>query len=569
MQAEPLVSIWIIFASGIVLILLFSWLEWQRKTKFLWLRLSAVVLMVLSVVLYLLQPGLQREQNGSGVVVLTKNYRSVQADSLRAANPELLLVVMPDAAPYASAQEISSTNDILNYKNQIGIVMGDGLPEWALPKSYKFLKGVDQNGIINLTTPQKILANRKTTLSGIWNGEATSLVLMGPGGALDSVSVAAGTQPFVLSFKPKQTGKFLFSIKTSSTEPEELPIEVLPVRALNILLLQSYPSAETRYLKNFLIDQGHRVAMRTQVSKSEYRTEFGNRTAINLNRITQELLNEFDLVVLANETLLPKAEQGVLENSIRSGLGLLWLCTREELQKPVFGFEAIPYVADTARIQVDEKLIVLPAVAMRIKNELRSVVANSNRVLSGYKVSGAGKIGVQLLQETYTQVVSGETEVYSLLWSPLLEELARPITESTKIKIGNSFPIYPNEPIEIAVISAQPLPEIILDSIQLPLREDAMIDNYWTTTCWATQPGWHTATSPTDSTSTSFYVSKPNAWQAVKSATLQVLNGARASTSFLEKQDSIKSVETKRISPLWFFILFLLSAGFLWLVPKL
>lgn len=566
MQVEPLIPLWIIITVSIAFTLLFGWLEWKRNTKFLWIRLAAVVIMMLSVLLYLLQPALQRERTTSGVVVLTKNYRAAQADSVRAKNPDFRFIVMPDAAPYLNTQPLTSDNEVLDYKDQIKIIVGDGLPIWALPDSgFSFLKGTKPDGIVTLNKPEKIYANRKVNLTGVWNGAATKLVLESPGGIVDSVKVAAGINSFALSFTPQQTGTFLFSLKASTSKEEVLPIEVLPTRSLQVLMLQSYPSAETRYLKNFLIEQGHAVAMRTQVSKTNYRTEFGNRSSINLNRITDELLNEFDLVMLANETALTKTDQAVLEKATRSGLGLLWLPAAEELQKPLFEFELSNFADDTAHVQLNNKTIVLPAVAARMKTDV-TMQANATRTLSGYNFKGAGKIGVQLLQETYTQLTTGEPEIYSALWSPLLEALARPTSVATKIKVKNDFPIYVQEPIEIEMISNQSLPELVVDTIELPLREDVVIDSYWTTSFWATQPGWHAVTSPTDSTTTNFYVFKSNQWQGVRSSALQTLNSVHESTYANESETAI--VETKQISSVWFFIFFLLSAGFLWLVPK-
>jgi hypothetical protein len=567
MQVEPLIPLWIIVTVSIAFTLLFGWLEWKRNTKFLWIRLVAVVVMMLSVLLYLLQPALQRERTTSGVVVLTKNYRVAQADSVREKNSDFRFIVMPDAAPYLNAQELTSANEVLNYKDEIKIIAGDGLPVWALPNSgFSFLKGTKPDGIVNLNKPEKIYANRKVNLTGVWNGAAITLILESPGGIVDSVKVAAGTNSFVLSFTPQQTGKFLFSLKAPTSKEEVLPIEVLPTRSLQVLMLQSYPSAETRYLKSFLIEQGHAVAMRTQVSKINYRTEFGNRSSINLNRITNELLNEFDLVILANETALTKTDQTVLETATRSGLGLLWLPAAEELQKPLFGFELSNFADDTAHVRVNNKTTVLPAVAARIKTDVPSL-ANARRALSGYNFSGAGKIGVQLLQETYTQLATGEPEMYSSLWSPLLEALARPTSVATKIKVKNDFPIYVQEPIEIEMISNQSLPELVVDSVALPLRENVVIDNYWTTSFWAAQSGWHAVTSPADSTMTNFYVFKSDQWQGVRSSALQNLNRAHESAYANESETTV--VETKRISSFWFFVLFLLSAGFLWLVPKL
>ncbi|TXI68795.1 MAG: hypothetical protein E6Q41_03605 [Cyclobacteriaceae bacterium] len=568
MQIEPLVPVWIIATAGIALMMLFGWLEWKRNTKFLPARLTAAMVMVLSVLLYLLQPAVQRERTTSGVMVLTQNYQIAQADSVRAKHPDFRFLVMPGAAPYSNGQQLISASEVLNYKDEIRIIAGDGLPAWALPKSgFRFLGGIKQAGIVNLNIPDKIYANRKTTLTGLWNGAATTLMLEGPGGTLDSIRLVAGTNPFALSFTPQQTGKFLFSLKASATKLEEvLPLEVLPMRSLQILMFQSYPSAETRYMKNFLIEQGHGVAIRTQISKTSYRTEFGNLTSINLNRITSELLKEFDLVILANETALTKNDQMVLEKATRSGLGLLWLCSAEELQNPMFGFKVSLVAADTAHLQVEEKEIVLPAVPANINPDI-TVHANARRTLSGYNFSGVGKIGVQLLQETYTQQATAEAEIYSALWTPLLEALARPVSRATKVIVKNDFPIYLHEPIEIEVISSQAMPELVIDSIALPLREDLVIDNYWSTSFWATQPGWHTVTATVDSVSTNFYVHKHSAWQGVKSSVLQTRNRANQSADNTKQETFV--VEQKRISPLWFFILFLLSAGFLWLAPKL
>lgn len=567
LQVEPLLPLWIIVSVGTTLLLLVGWLEWKRNAKYVAARLVAVILMMLSIVLYLLQPGFQNERNSQGVIVLTQNYLSTKADSVRTMNPNLRLLVMPDAAPYAGAHRLSTRNEILDFQQEIRIVLGDGLPGWALPESgFQFIPGVKQKGIITLNVPERIYANRKVKIEGVWRGDATSLTLFGPGGRVDSVRLLAGESKFALSFTPRQSGKFLYKLRSSPTAEETLPIDVLPARALEILLMQSYPSAETRYLKNFLIDQGHRVAVRTQVSKTSFRSEFGNRTSLNLSRITPELLKEFDLVVLANEMALSKTEQGVLESSIRSGLGLLWLCTNEEVQKPYFGLESVLHPDDTARVRLEGKQFVFPAVSTQIKSKVVPVLANADRTLSGYKVSGTGKIGFQLLQETYTLIVKEESEVYGFLWTSLLETLVRPIAEPAKINIRNVFPIYPNEPVEIDVIASQPLPEVRLDSVVLPLREDVVIDGFWETIGWTTQSGWHSVTAE-DSTTTSFYVSKGGAWQALRSSALQSLNQARQSTAMANAETTV--TEFSRVSQRWFFILFLVSAGFLWLAPKL
>jgi len=74
-------------------------------------------------------------------------------------------------------------------------------------------------------------------------------------------------------------------------------------------------------------------------------------------------------------------------------------------------------------------------------------------------------------------------------------------------------------------------------------------------------------TSPADSTITNFYVFKSDQWQGLRSSALQNLNRTQESVYANESETTV--VEAKRISSVLFFVLFLLSAGFLWLVPKL
>ena len=81
----------------------------------------------------------------------------------------------------------------------------------------------------------------------------------------DSVSFTQqGNHDFTLSLTPKQSGLFVYSVvieDDGKSVTQKFPVEVKEEKKLNILFVQNYPTAETRYLKNFLIENGHALAV--------------------------------------------------------------------------------------------------------------------------------------------------------------------------------------------------------------------------------------------------------------------------------------------------------------------
>lgn len=562
-QFNPSVSIGVVVTSAIILLTLFGWFEWKRESRFLFLRGIALFIAIGSLVAFLLKPSIKSMADTDDLVVLTADYNKATADSLKKIYPHYQYVVTPEANRYGTARRLSA-NELIERKDQIRFVVGRGLPAYALPDSgFVFLKSKLPSGITHLNVPSRLIANRKATITGMWNGEATQLTLIGPGGRMDSTTVKPG-QVFSLSVTPRQAGKFLFELEDGKKH-EALPLEILDPLSLRILMLQQYPSAETRYLKNYLIDQGHQVIVRTQISKDNFRYEFGNESSRSLARITSDILADFDLLVLANESA--SQDGGAIATAIRNGLGVLWLPAESELTKPPLGFSFAKTNLDTARVMLESEVVVLPSWPVTSTTKSVALVANKNRILSGYKTDGAGKVGYQLLIETYAMIGKGQGQQYSNLWTIVIESLARTSAQSTTIRINNSFPIRASEPLAISLVTTLAEPELFLDSVRLPLLEHAVIDGYWSTTAWAIKPGWHQLISPKDSVTQSFFVPGDEAWTALHASNMQQVNIGRASDGLIQRAITRESYEP--ISAHWFFVLFVLAAGFLWLSPKL
>ena len=576
---HPVFPLWLILTGFFLLLGFLLWKEIDRKLKFLPLRIVAIVLLLLSIVGLLIQPSWKRERKSNGVVILTPNFKSSTVDSLLKVNPELSLIRTPDVTPYSNA-EVKSLNDLSML--DIRFVVGDGLPEYVLSEAknqFQFLKGEVPYGIINWLPPKKYKVNQQAEITGTFRTRDNAKIkLVSPGGVEDSiVFTTQGLHAFTLSFTPKQTGLFTYSViveENGKIYTDKFSLEVAADEKLSLLFLQNYPTAETKYLKNFITEKGHALAIRTQLSKNNFRYEYANREAVRLDRLSPELMKQFDLVLIDNESLadLSSYERKVMEESVKQGLGILVLYNSPERKKSqsYLSLSQMELKEDTVRLRVANSTYTFPAVPIRITADgVESVIKSNERVLSGYVNKGAGKLGFQLLHETYRLILEGKTFEYASLWSPLLERTAQIKNKTFKIEMAQPFPIYQDEPLDITLVAAADQPRLTTEDVEIPLREDVVIDDYWHGKTWADGAGWHQLAVERDSTIKNYYVSETREWKSLRTTQQQNANEL-FSKSKLSEINEVQIIAEQKPIPLWvFYIIFLFAAGFLWLVPKL
>lgn len=576
---HPVFPLWLILIGFFLCLCFLLWKEIKRKLKFLPLRIVAIVLLLISIVGVLLQPSWESERKSRGLVLLTPNFKSSTVDSLLKENPQLSLIRTPDVTPFSDV-ESKSLNDLSTL--DIQFVVGDGLPEYVLTETknhFRFIKGQVPRGIIHWVPPKKYQVNQKAEIKGTFRArENAKIRLTSPGGVEDSVVFTTqGVHDLTLSFTPKQTGLFTYSIlveEKNKVYTDKFPVEVAANEKLSILFLQNYPTAEMRYLKNFLTEKGHALAIRSQLSKTNFRFEYANREAVRLDRLSPELLKQFDLVLIDNESLadLPSYERKMMEESVKQGLGILvfYISPDKRKNQTYLSLPQRESKEDTVRLRVGNSSYTFPVVPVFITADgVESVIRSNDRVLNGYVHKSAGKLGFQLLQETYRLLLEGKTFEYASLWSPLLERTARMQNSTFKIEITQFFPVYPDEPLDVNILAVAYQPQLTSDAIEIPLREDVVIDDYWHGKTWAGEAGWHQFIVPQDSTTTNYYVSNPGEWQSLRISQQRKANElfSKNKLSDINEEQIIK--ERKSI-PLWvFYFIFLFAAGFLWLVPKL
>lgn len=558
------------------LLIVFIVVERRKRQRFPILRMACLTVMGVAVLGLLLRPSTITTASHRSAILLTEGFDATTADSVLLATPGAEVYRTTDAAPFRNAREMRSSREIVDMASQVTHIIGRGMPPYIMEQSdawrYTFLPAEAPEGVVALQYPQRYYANRRNRVSGqYWVKDTTAIVrLTGPLGAEDSVHLKGpGVIPFTLTFYPKTAGTFTYTIEGSSTS-EPLFLDILPEQKLNVLLLNTFPTFEQRYLKNTLAGRGHAIAQRSTVSRGKQRVEFANQPAYSVAPLTKEVLAKNDLVILDGGVYvtLSSYEQRLLRDAVYDGMGILFLPDGTERKqttlikwKPVKG-------TDTVRISIANTgtytLPIVPAEpVMPGEILLRS---KDNRVAAGYEALGAGKIGYVTLHETYQLGLQAHGDAYNELWMPIIERLAREERQPHELVIRTPFPWYEDEPVDFGIVSATAdIPAVTVDSMRVPIIEDPHVGQLWSGTMWLAGANWHRVEA--GGHTTKLHLAPAGSWKS-----LRIANQVKATTNAQRAQQGDRTTGEKRtqgIVPAMLFILFVLSAGLLWVTPKL
>ncbi len=574
-------------AAGLALLLLLVFFliqEWRRSVSGKWLRVVCTCLLFISLGGLFFRPFYTASDTSTSIILLTKDFDRAKADSLQNLGSEMELWRTPEAEPYPGAMELESIVELISIGPKIKYLLGEGLPEYAFEyfePSFVFIPSTASNGIVSLSI-NEAKSKRRNQLAGVFKGNERHewLRLKGPDGTADSLALEAGAEAFSLAFVPKLPGRFLYTLQVldssfRTTDSLQVPVEVLPDRKLSILFIQQFPTFETRYLKNLLAGQGHSLALRYEVSQGEFSYEVANQPSFSFARISRELLEATDMVFITDYALLalPPSERNALREAVKGGLGVLvWLA-----DVPKGGLkEWLPFSfssggSDTARIATDFGNASLSVHEFRIKAApgTFSVSERSDeKPLAAYSYMGWGTTGTVLWRDSYRLVLNGRELVHASLWTEVIDAMARKESICCKLQWQSAPPHYADEPLHFRLLSNQTQPRVVYAGENVPLKESWQMENVWQGTIWPAKTGWDSLTVEGMDRPLYFYVNPAGHWKTLESAARR--KATAVATAELNSDAEVQpEMARKQVPPLWFYGLFLLTAGGLWLAPKL
>lgn len=583
---------------GCALVLTFMiWKEISRQNdaRLLWRLLASTVSAVALALMALPITYKTTGQIGQSrvVVILTDGYRtdSVKKFLQRFGEQPLVYSLTPNKKGLAPFQIADLTADSLSNvaaSHAETHVFGYGFDKEELDalqkESFFFHPAPLPSGIQSISWINRLKSGERLVVQGsCYNPLATPLriQLHGLQARLDSATIAPhSTRFFQLSSVPKLRGKALFSVavldQRDTVEQEPIPVEVDTAAPVRVLILASSPNFENKFLKDWLAKKGYAVEVRTLISTGKFNQLFANTNTQQPAKITASLLQKTDVLIADPEApvLLGQQEGAVVRSQVvDGGLGLIvqadsllprsfyaspfpLVQTGDSIPKQV-ALRTLAMVPDTASLLVEQPLFI------RLQPGSQPLLATgTSGILAGMALKGNGKIVVTTIHNTYSWLLAGNERMYDAYWTLLLQKAARKQTGREEWSFSPSLSTA-GEPVRLygETGDAQP-PAYPISSNAVAYAQNPLLPFEWQAGYWP-GPGWQTAGA------TNWYAYEAASWKGVRAYQKQVLtqrhvNQNRHSEIMGEKQD-LPQVPVPKI---YFFIIFILSACFLWIEKK-
>lgn len=568
---------WQILLAALVIWGIFVWKERSRfgRPRF-FINVIVALLAVVCLALIALRPTTSVTRYASNLVLLTEGYEELQLDSLKKKYIGLAVRNYKVGKPIVTSSGTPESIFILGY----GIRPFD---LWQLDSLKAFyLGGSESVGVTQVKYRRETNVGDQAIFGGRYSNASAGhrMVLADPSGKmLDSVTLTSEkTQEFRLSAPLKASGSFLFELIEKDSvgsiiSRDPLPVTVTDQNPLQILVLSDFPTFETKYLKNFLADNGHQVVVRSGLTRGRFKYEYFNMASRPAISFTQEGLKPFDLLITDAASLrkLSRSGRETLGESVREeGLGVFVIPDNSVFTSGVplreFEFTRNRRTLAISNDPLQVKMSVFPY-EFSTSFSLQPMHTSTTETLSGYQPLGTGRIGTSVIRNTYELVLSGQTNAYRQLWSGIVETIGKKETSVTAWS-ADAMVGFPDEPYSFQLRTLEEEPSVLTsEGNRVPLKQDYDIATLWEGTTYPRGTGWKSLSTESDSTGVfNYYVADTSQWRSVVR-----YNTVMANQRYFDPTSTTDYKEAKIrqvVNPLWFFLVFMGCMGYLWLEPK-
>jgi hypothetical protein len=441
-------------------------------------------------------------------------------------------------------------------------------------------------GITAVGWRQKLKSGERLIVQGRYNNQSTrvvKLVLKGLSTQLDTAIIPAkSNKEFELSALPKNEGRTVYHLQAiainDTLENESLPLEIEPIKPLKILMLSASPDFETRFLKNWLSENGFQVAVRSAISKDKFSSAYVNMQQVKVDRLNSGLLEQFDLVI-GDLSVLKSASALLKQQVTQKGLGIIiradslskgssWLQNDFPVEKvnvknpgPV-----TLIIGDkkerSAPIKIDQTYI-------GEQHGIQPLVSDmQNHALANTALAGEGRLVFTTITSSYNWVLAGNKDDYWAFWSLLIAKAARkvPVFEDWSVP---QMPVI-NEPADLQLQSSQMPGKIVADSVAIAPAQNQSMLFVWNNIYWPSFAGWHMI-KHNNGRPVWWYVYGQKDWRGVKAA--EKLAATRNYAKIYAADQSVtKQIHEKvqiEVPKIYFYLLLLGACLYLWVEGKI
>ncbi len=569
--------IWPVLIGAILLWGIFIFKEWSsRYSKRFWMKIGLALIAIVSLALIFLKPVLNSEAKISRGVLLTRGYENDDLDSIQKIDKDIKVF------NYIKGESILEGDEAISTL----MILGEGVQEfdlWQLENvPTQYVGRTINNGVTNLNYTRENLIGDILVINVQYQKakQGTKLILEAAGGiAVDSIILdSSEIQEFQLSTELKIEGKYLYSLTEKDSTGEKrnsnpIPVLITERIPLKILIMDAFPTFETKYLKNYLAEAGHKVTVRTQITTGRYKYEYFNAEKVEPVSILDKTLKKYDLLIIDAGSLkaLSRNEIDLLTgSSINDGLGI-FIQPSLELFNSKNKLVNLTFKGDPNRkINLDlNSKVEISKYPYQFSPEfgLQTIASYNELNLSAYKKNGIGRIGTSVLENTFELLLDGKEVQYEKLWTEIIEKLSKKISITSEFE-ADQLVILKDEPFNFKLRTNEQKPRVISsEGTIIPLKQDVNISNLYFGAIYPRDKGWQTLSMIKDSTITlKYYVNEDAVWNSLNSE--KTIN---KNIEYFSKSVGEENIpESKKpIDLIWFYAIFLICMGYLWLEPKM
>ena len=565
-----------VIVGTFLVLIFFLWKEWTSPPQLrFYIHASIAFVSLLSLAMLLLKPALWTTKTTSAGVLLTDGYQKETLDSLKKKFKNLKVVSYKSNRPMGGI--LDSIDPIF--------LLGEGVNDfdfWQFENRQVDYLGADSvSGITQLNYQKKQVIGNMLSVKIRYRQpmKGHKVVLVDAGGRdLDSVLLENSNQTdFELSTPLKVSGNYVYELlekdslgKTILQDP--LPVRVSPAVPLKLLMINSFPTFEAKYLKNFLAETGYEIRVRSQLTRGKYKFEYFNTDRRPFYSFSKELVESVDLLIIdANSYLnLSRKSKQLIELGIRdNGMGLFVLPNRGFFRRPqkTSNFEFVSNRKTKTNWNKWPRLS-LEKFPFTFGNDIRleEINRSENTLLTAYLRKGHGRFGTTVVQNSYQLVLDGNSDTYKQFWSEIVTDLSKRKGIGADLNASTPFAIQ-DEPFSFELRTSEQKPMISGENGRIPLRQDLDFSELWYGTTYPRTKGWQSFSFQNDSTlRNDFYVMDSTKWKSIRSFRTIVKN-KRKFNGKVYRAAHKKSLEP--VNSTWFFLIFVFGIGYLWVAPKI
>lgn len=567
----------ILASVAIVVFGILAYLEFRRANRrLLVVRISATAIAVSALAVLGIQAGKAPEIQSKGLTSATLLTPQL---ALKHAGREIRL---PDVAflrrHYPSIRQLT--------------ILGNGLEPWDFDVLQRIglifrtpeEATTDKPAIRRISYPRTVKLGEFVRIQGEVRGKMASTVHVDPPHGAEAVADVRNDDRFeIVTATPPAPGRYLWKVKVGDVD-ETIGIAVEAPDLPRVLTLESSPKIDTGRLRQWFSANGGQFLTRSLVSRDRYRFASSAPPAIEFGSVDEALLRKFDIVVMDDGALklLAPTERDALERAVRDeGLGILiaidsaaryddfflpWRLRRIETDGAGIRTTRLKWHSTvTQPVTVEDAEIVSEKLAL--------VRDTQDRILAAAAKRGRGTVVATLVRDTWRWPLQNDPASFAEYWSRLLTAAARPHDKGNwSLVSGFDGPIFVDQPLEL--LWTHPSAEVGVlvgpdqQTARIEFAQDAANSSKWRAKFWPRKPGWYSIGQP----AFSFYVSPADSWSAFQTA-----RRTEATRQFaalypavgLEKDRHVASFVRSDAIMAISFVMFVLTAGFLWIERRL